>query len=555
MIPFRQSIENAPKELLECDANDHSISFQQFKLEPYEYDVDEAKKIVEEYEGDSIVEPHDATSFYGLPIGWLDVFENKMKVNAGIIKIAKTTFAMLPSSNPIISAFLSVASIYIKQLDNCITQLMRKETSLAQKKENAEKYVKLVDAIISATPKIGISSPLISLKELENKSDIQSFLKNIEYIESVTKCMQSIVKQFKIVNQVFLRVKDLPHYYTVYELQSEDGAKNRSCVVCFGMMFAQIESWLFPGAGKERIQFFTRNAPLFKKLVDNFSEDADFSQTQFLVASTSGSFLNIPVMHDGILLTEDSGTEQFYKDVFAFVDNLMMQFFNVQYLDIQRTEAKFLNAKEEMANFYTRDKMMTYIIGVNEIKDVELREELLTAQAAKRHLLLWDNSGTYAEEGEIEELSHLMNTDWEEEGSSVVKVLYRYLWNNGTEELCASIGKQDVKSLFDNFDEYELEYRMPTLYKAYINGIMGRFSEGALIQTTKVTYFKYVYQQKDDRKRDEILNNVDTACMRILRELTKYCDYIKKRSDKESDKRAESNSDGLLRLFAMSFLS
>ena len=149
----------------------------------------------------------------------------------------------------------------------------------------------------------------------------------------------------------------------------------------------------------------------------------------------------------------------------------------------------------------------------------------------------------------------LVNTDWDSELSSVVKVLYKFQWNNTLDDISVNLGNFDIKSLFDKFDEYELEYKMPTLYKAYINGIMGKFTQGAIIQTKKITYFKYVYNRKTVENSEELITNVDNTCMKILRELTKFVDYINKSKNKESDKEFQSNTNGILRMIAFSLMS
>ena len=385
--------------------------------------------------------------------------------------------------------------------------------------------------------------------------EVESRQKNVEYVNKVTNSLRSITNQFKYVKQAFLPVNDAPQYYTAYELFSEDG-KNISCVVFFGYMFFGIESWILPGAKKDRKQYFSRNAPLFKQLFDNYSENVDFSKTQFLALSTSGSFINIPVKHNGELLTEEPGSKHFYEDIFSFVGTVLSQQANVQYLDLLHTESQLLNADQDgSANFFTRNRMKSYMIDVADIKNGTVKDEILYTGKAIRYFSLWDTNSDYVEEGEIQELFQLVNTDWDSELSSVVKVLYKYQWNNDLDDISVNLGDFDIKSLFDKFDEYELEYKMPTLYKAYVNGIMGKFTEGALIQTAKITYFRYVYNRKTVQNPDEVIVNVDNACMKILRELTKFVDYVKKKKSKDSDKRTESNTDGILRLFFLSGLN
>lgn len=378
---------------------------------------------------------------------------------------------------------------------------------------------------------------------------------NVEYVNKVTKCLRSITKQFSYVKQAFLRVNDSPEFYTAYELVSEDG-KNMSCVVFFGYMFFAIESWIFPGAKEERQQFFSRNAPLFKKLYDNFNESVDFSETQFLALSSSGSFINIPVIHNGVLLTEEPGSKQFYEDIFSFVDTVLSQWGNVQFLDVLHIESVYLNNdKDGTVNFFTRDRMKHYMINITDIKDSSVRDEILYNGTSKRYYSLWSADSNYVDEGEIIELTKLFNTDWDSELSSVVKVFYKYQWNNGLDEISVSFDGFNIKLLFDKFDEYELEYKMPTLYKAYINGIMGKFTEGALIQTTKTTYFRYVYNRKTIQHSEEVITNVDNACMKILREVTKFSDYIKKKDSKAESTRIQSNTESIWRLILMSGLN
>ena len=385
--------------------------------------------------------------------------------------------------------------------------------------------------------------------------EVASEQNNVDYVNRVTNCLRSITKQFSHVKQAFLRVKDAPQYYTAYELVSEDG-NNSSCIVSFGSLFYAIESWILPGAKKERKQNFSRNAPLFKELFDNFRENVDFSETQFLALSTSGSFVIIPVKHNGVLLTEQPGTTQFYEDIFSFVDTLLCQHANVQYLDILHVESDFLNTSEDCkASFFTRNRMKPYMIDVTEIKDTTLRDEILYTGRSKRFYSLFGENSDYSDEGEIIELTQLVNTDWDSELSSVVKVLYKFQWNNTLDDISVNLGNFDIKSLFDKFDEYELEYKMPTLYKAYINGIMGKFTQGAIIQTKKITYFKYVYNRKTVENSEELITNVDNTCMKILRELTKFVDYINKSKNKESDKEFQSNTNGILRMIAFSLMS
>lgn len=385
--------------------------------------------------------------------------------------------------------------------------------------------------------------------------DVKSREENVGYVNEVTNCLRNITKQFNHVKQAFLRVNDAPQFYTAYELMSEDG-NNISCVLFFGYMFFSIESWILPGAKKERQQYFTRNAPLFKKLFDNFNENVDFSQTQFLATSTSGSFINIPVKHKGKLLTEEPGSKQFYEDIFSFVGTVLSQHANVQYLDLLHAESVFLNAEEDgTTNFFTRNRMKPFVIDVDDITDDAIRNEVLFTETSKRYYPLWGANSDYTDEGEIQEIFQLINTDWDKDVSSLVKVLYKYQWNNNLDEISVNLGDFDIRSIFDKYDEYELEYKMPTLYKAFINGIMGKFTDGALIQTTKITYFRYVYNRKDVNNPDEVLLNVDRACIKILRELTIFTDYINKKQSKDSNKRVQSNTDSILRLIGVTLLN
>lgn len=367
---------------------------------------------------------------------------------------------------------------------------------------------------------------------------------NSSYVDKVIFSLENITNQFKYVRQVYLFDEREKLYYTVYLLSSEDGM-NQSCIVALGSMFTDVEGEIYPAVLDTTFQFFSRNAPLFTKLYKNFARNVDFSEKQFLVASSSASFINIPVMHRGVLLTESPENEQFYEDIFAFVSNILRQFFHVrEYLWMQREESIALAGEESCSlPFFSRNRMKPYLCNVMDIDDKELINEILEKGKAERKYPLWNND-TEMSLGFVEEHYILYVTDWKcTPTPSRVKVLYVFHWKNGKDEISVSFGKIKMEKYLELFDEYVLENRMPLLYRSYINGKMGRFEEGALMQTTQLSYYKYEYPQTVKDSLDNILRRVDSDCFNMLREEYKFNDYLQKKDVDEERRKDEARSE------------
>ena len=134
-------------------------------------------------------------------------------------------------------------------------------------------------------------------------------------------------------------------------------------------------------------------------------------------------------------------------------------------------------------------------------------------------------------------------------------MLYLHQWENGLCEVSAKLGDYNLSPIFNQFDEYELEKAMPHFYKACFNGKMGLFEQGAIVQTPKMFYFRYVYKPDKDTEEEQILQKIDRLCMKILLELTKFSDYVEKRNEKEGDKKAEANTNSLTKMMLFHGLS
>ena len=393
-----------------------------------------------------------------------------------------------------------------------------------------------------------------SFDEYDTKAFSQSA--NGLYFKWVKESMKSMANHYQYVKQAYVLINNTPLFFTLYLLVPEQ-TKDISCIVTFADLFGDIDQWVLPGAEKYKRQFFSRNAPLFQKLVNAYTPGVDFTSTQFLAVSGTSSFLNIPVMRQGKLLTESPFGNQFYEDVFALANNLISQYNHAtKYLWPLHMEAVYLNSDTPSpCNFFTHDHMSHYLTEVKDITDDNLRNDILFEGQASRRFSFWGETPQYDENGQILERFSLINTDWSEELSSWARVLYLHQWENGLCEVSAKLGDYNLSPIFNQFDEYELEKAMPHFYKACFNGKMGLFEQGAIVQTPKMFYFRYVYKPDKDTEEEQILQKIDRLCMKILLELTKFSDYVEKRNKKEGDKKAEANTNSLTKMMLFHGLS
>ena len=72
---------------------------------------------------------------------------------------------------------------------------------------------------------------------------------------------------------------------------------------------------------------------------------------------------------------------------------------------------------------------------------------------------------------------------------------------------------------------------------------MGRFEEGALMQTTQLSYYKYEYPQTVKDSLDNILRRVDSDCFNMLREEYKFNDDLQKKDVDEERRKDEARSE------------
>ena len=388
-------------------------------------------------------------------------------------------------------------------------------------------------------------------------SEIASQQKNDNYICMGVKFMQTVFSTYKYVRQAYVCDEKEPYFYTVYLLTTADG-KNCSCIIYLGELFCDIEQYILPGARKEARQYFKRNAPLFTKLFHAFKGDPEVLDTQFIVASSTASFIDIPVMVNGVMLTENPDSEKFYEDILKFTVNILSQYNYVNdYLKFLRAESIYLDAeKNEISpSYFTRDLMKDFITAVDDIKDNNLKDDVLFTGKTKRKLDKYSRDVKYTKNGDIEEFIQLINTDYNPSMALMCKVMYRYKWGCGLEEISANFCNGKLGEFLMQCDEYELERFMPTVYKAYLHGSCSEFDKGALILSNKCVYFRYVYKYDDKNDEDEILRKTTDLCTRLFLEFHRFIDYKSKSESKLKQSKSEAERNYMGRYFMLNALT
>lgn len=408
-----------------------------------------------------------------------------------------------------------------------------------------------------------IATNMFLKKEITD--EIASKQKYVNYCHMGFIFMERICSTYKYVRQAYICDENKSNYYTFYILKTED-CKNYSCIINLGNLCCDVGQYILPGVKKDSRQYFTRNAPLFAKLLNAtkgpliraYKHTVNILDTQFLFASSTISFINIPVMVNGELLTESPESKTFYVDILKFTNNVLSQYNYVNdYLKFLRAESIYLDAdkNEESPSYFTRDLMKDFITEVNDIKDENLKNDILFSGKTSRKLDKYSRDVKYTKNGDIEEHIQLMNTDWHPTISLTCKVMYRYKWSCGLEEISAKFPNGELGKFLMQCDEYELERFMPTVYKACFHGACGEFDKGALILSNKCVYFRYVYKYDEKNDEDDILRKTTDLCTRLCLELNKFIDYKSKSASKLKQSKSEAERNYMGRYFMLNALT
>ena len=382
----------------------------------------------------------------------------------------------------------------------------------------------------------------------------------IEYYEQVSNCLNSIVNEYKYIREYYFSDKDQPGAcFVLYVLISED-MRNATCIVFGSILWSIQKETISNTVPEERKQLMSRNAPLLYKLTNAFNRNVDFSTTQFIAATETGGFINIPLIKDGNEVIGPLEKKETFIDLFSFVGNVVIQTNRYCKLLMQRINLLHLMLDENTnskTNFFTYDRMKPCLIEVNELKDSKLQNEILYNREAKRMINLSDDMGDPSDESEIEEHFKLVTTDNLPVDGLDVFISYTTKWFDNTMDFTYRIiGKIDMDMLLNEYDDYELKNRMPTLYKAYINGLKGLFQEGALICTTKISFFIVEVENFTERTDlDEWKNKADKACFNIMHEFSKFWHYRELREKKESDRKTDLTQSAWTRYVGIKLLA
>lgn len=148
---------------------------------------------------------------------------------------------------------------------------------------------------------------------------------------------------------------------------------------------------------------------------------------------------------------------------------------------------------------------------------------------------------------EIQETIQIMdNFDFHDEEVAAT-VAYDICWPDGMHSWSCKI-PICFSDLLTRFDTYELESKLPSLSKAYYNGMMNRFKEGGLIENNyKEMIYLYDYDQYNKGKANKIHIDRSASLKKVILEIIKFNQYVGLKNAKENNKDSEKFKDTLKR--------
>lgn len=372
-----------------------------------------------------------------------------------------------------------------------------------------------------------------------------------EYQVSMMKFFNHLDTMFPKIVELYLKQDNNEDYvWVLYELHSPDDT-NIVLQFCFVDMFYNTATFVCAPENAEMEQFLKRNASSLYKFVQNSKKFDSSRYRQECVDINPGfTILSVPVRIDGIDRFGKIGTDEVFNHACRFANLVLKEHGRLTKVVTQRVGMIRLNeGSSDHNSLFFYDDMKPFISNVSDIPDKD-KNQLLNDSFVENGYFLFPDQQHFEEEiPEVEEHLQLLSNDYNPYEEQVVFTYYIIHWQDGKEEWACQLENAAFNWLWEEYDDYELEAKIPTAYKAIMNGRKGKFDKGALIETRTVTFFKYEYEGVlSVEKKEEICDNCMETIKRICEELAIFFNYLKMKQKRESGKRDERNQEYMGRM-------